>query len=209
MSRLGIRRAERKAIVAAVIFFFAASSLHGDTLTNEQLCSKGVARLSDSLVQQLDLDSIRSVTVAAIEGRFAQQFLDRLTSKLGDTDVTPYLQITDVPTKRPMLQAGIDDFSLSYRGVHSGLFSNGSVVREFRIAGYCRLLESDGRLLRSAAVRSLVVDDTVSYDEARLAYGNDAFLSPHLPPSLYQRLVEPGLIVGIAGALVYLFFASR
>jgi hypothetical protein len=79
----------------------------------------------------------------------------------------------------------------------------------FGISGASQLLGSDGRLLHSAVVSTLTLCDTLSYNEARAARGNDSFLSPTLPPTIYQRLVEPGLILGITGALVYLFFASR
>jgi len=58
-------------------------------------------------------------------------------------------------------------------------------------------------------VNAVTVSDTLSFGDARLVRGDDSFLSPALPPTLSQRVVEPGLIVGITGALVYLFFASR
>jgi len=93
--------------------------------------------------------------------------------------------------------------------MHRGFFSQGRVARMFGISGASQLLGSDGRLLHFAAVSTLTFCDTLSYNEARAARGKDSFMSPALPPTIYQRLVEPSLILGITGALVYLFFASR
>lgn len=185
------------------------SPLTAAVSTNDQLCASGVEALADSLTMKISLDSISAVTVVSVEGRFGKQLLDRMLSRLGSVGTSTYLQTSEVGSQRPLLQATVDENRLSYKGINSGLFSSGKVLREFRISGSCRLLQSDGKLIRTSVVKSLAIGDTLSFNDSRLAWGNDPFLCPELPPSLYQRLVEPGLILGITGVLIYLFFASR
>jgi hypothetical protein len=196
--------------LAAVLLLLAAvRPLPGAALSNEQFCLQGVAKLADSLALKLAVPADSGLLLLPIEGRFGQQLLTNLAASLDRSGVPIYLSATGVAGNRPFVKTIVDDYHLSYESVRHGLFSRGRVARVFSIGGNSKILEPDGRLLRTAGVSSMIIGDTLSNDEARAARGKDSFLSPALPPTTYQRLVEPGLILGITGALVYLFFASR
>jgi hypothetical protein len=194
------------AVVPLLIFSLSAAAA---VLSNEQLCEKGVELLADSLAGQLTASADSGVVLFPVDGRFGQQLLNNLAVRFDRSGIAVYLVSGGVDSKRPVVKTAVNDYHLSYEGVHRGFFSRGRVARMFGISGASQLLGSDGRLLRSVVVGTLTVCDTLSYDEARATRGKDSFMSPTLPPTIYQRLVEPGLILGITGSLVYLFFASR
>jgi hypothetical protein len=198
-----------KAVAAAVLMLLFSVSAAAALLSNEQLCKKGVESLADSLAGQLAASTDSGVTLLPIDGRFGQELLSNLAVSLERSGIPVYLVSGGVDSKRPVVKTIVNDYHLSYEGVHRGFFSQGRVARRFGISGASQLLGNDGRLLHSAAIGTLNLCDTLSYNEARAARGKDSFMSPTLPPTIYQRLVEPGLILGITGALVYLFFASR
>jgi len=193
-------------VVLLLLFYLSAAAA---VLSNEQLCEKGVETLADSLARQLTAPADSGVMLLPVDGRFGQQLLNNLAVKLERSGIPVYLVSGGVDSKRPFVKTTVNDYHLSYEGVHRGFFSQSRIARMFEISGASQLLGSDGRLLHSAVVGPLSLCDTLSYDEARAARGKDSFMSPTLPPTIYQRLVEPGLILGITGALVYLFFASR
>ena len=195
--------------IALMLLIGLALVAQGEVLSNERFCGRGIETMADTLVSRLQLERGRDVTLVTIGGRFGELLMHQLSTKLGQLGITTYLGGSAGAPDRPSMRAEISDCRLSYASANARLFSRGKILREFRIGGYCRLLQSDGRLLQSILLNSLVVSDTLSYDDARLARGSDRFLSPDLPPTVYQRLVEPGLIIGITGTLVYLFFASR
>jgi hypothetical protein len=198
-----------RALALTVLLLVFSLSAAAAVLSNEQLCEKGVETLADSLAGQLIVPADSGVMLLPVDGRFGQQLLNKLAVRLEHSGIAVYLVSTGVDSKRPVVKTIVNDYHLSYEGVHRGLFSQNRVARMFGISGAGQLLGSDGRLLRSVTVSTLTVCDTLSYDEARAARGKDSFMSPTLPPTISQRLVEPGLILGITGALVYLFFASR
>jgi hypothetical protein len=197
-----------RALASGVLLLFSLSAIAAK-LSNEQFCEKGVETLADSLAGQLTAPVDSGVLLLPVDGRFGQQLLNNLAIKLERSGIPVYLVSGGVDSKRPVVKTTVNDYHLSYEGVHRGFFSRGRVARMFGISGASQLLGNDGRLLHSAEVSTLTLCDTLSYTEARAARGKDRFLSPTLPPTIYQRLVEPGLILGITGALVYLFFASR
>ena len=198
-----------RALASAVLSLLFSLSATAAVLSNEQLCEKGVETLADSLAGQLTAPADSGVMLLPVDGRFGQQLLNNLAARLERSGIPVYLVSGGVDSKRPVVKTTVNDYHLSYEGVHRGFFSRGRVARMFGISGASQLLGSDGRLLHSAEVSALTLCDTLSYNEARAARGKNSFLSPTLPPTVYQRLVEPGLILGITGALVYLFFASR
>jgi hypothetical protein len=198
-----------KALVAAVLFSILFSTSFAAPPSNEQLCEKGIETLADSLATKLMAPADSGVTLLPVDGRFGQQLQNSLAVRLERSGIAVYLVSGGVDSKRPVVKTIVNDYHLSYEGVHRGFFSQARVARMFGISGASQLLGNDGRLLRSAVVSTLTLCDTLSYDEARAARGKDSLLSPALPPTIYQRLVEPGMILGITGALVYLFFASR
>ena len=198
-----------RALASAVLSLLFSLSATAAVLSNEQLCEKGVETLADSLAGQLTAPTDSGVMLLPVDGRFGQQLLNNLAVRFERSGIAVYLVSGGVDSKRPVVKTTVNDYHLSYEGVHRGFFSRGRVARMFGISGASQLLGSDGRLLHSAEVSTLILCDTLSYNEARAARGKNSFLSPSLPPTIYQRLVEPGLILGITGARVYLFFASR
>jgi hypothetical protein len=198
-----------RALATAVLLLIYSLSAPAAVLSNEQLCEKGVETLADSLAGRLTAPADSGVMLLPVDGRFGSQLLNNLAVSLERSGIPVYLVSGGVDSKRPIVKTTVNDYHLSYEGIHRGFFSQDRVARMFGISGASQLLGSDGRLLRSAVVSTLSLCDTLSYDEARAARGKDSFMSPTLPPTIYQRLVEPGLILSITGALVYLFFASR
>ncbi len=198
-----------RALTSAVAILILSASTAAAVLSNEQFCGRGVQALADSLVKRLAVPADSAVTLLPVDGRFGGQLFNEMAASLQRSGVPVYLVTTSIDSKRPVVKTTVNDYHLTYDGVQRGLFSQGRVTRMFEISGVSQLLESDGRMLLPAVVGVSTASDTLSHDEARAAWGKDGFLSPPLPPSVYQRLVEPGLIVGITGALVYLFFASR
>jgi hypothetical protein len=198
-----------RALVSVVLLLLFSLPAAAAVLSNERLCEKGVEMLADSLAGQLTAPTDSGVVLLSVDGRFGQLLLNDLAVRLERSGISVYLVSGGVDSKRPVVKTIVNDYHLSYEGVQRGFFSQGRVARMFGISGASQLLGGDGRLLHSAVASTLTVCDTLSYSEARAARGRDSFLSPILPPTIYQRLVEPGLILGITGALVYLFFASR
>lgn len=198
-----------RAPASAVLLLLFSLSATAAVLSNEQLCEKGVVLLADSLVTQLPIPADSGVMLLPVDGRFGQLLLNNLAAKLERSGIPVYLVSGENGSKRPVVKTIVNDYHLSYEGVRRGFFSQDRVARMFGISGAGQLLGSDGRLLHSVEVGTLTLYDTLSYNEARAVRGKDSFMSPTLPPTIYQRLVEPGLILGITGALVYLFFASR
>jgi hypothetical protein len=143
----------------------------------------------------------------------APRFADKLTNiiaqrlqRSGNTEVfLKPLANGDYST----FETRLDAITLTYVGIGRGVLRFPAVERKLQFDGFGRVLDSEGKLLSTFAVADLVFSDTLSYADAEAASGQGAFLSPPLPPSPYRRLVEPGLVLAVTGAVVYVFFASR
>ncbi len=199
----------RAAALMLLLSLLTAQSSGVAAISNDQFCEKGVEKLADSLASALSLPADSAALLLPIEGRFGPVLMDGLVAGLKRQGVSVYLANSENTVNRPVVKTTADDYHLSYEGVHRGLFSRGSVARVFSISAYSQVMGQDGKMWRSARISSLMFSDTLSYADARTARGKDSFMSPAMPPTVYKRLVEPGLILGITGALVYLFFASR
>ncbi len=148
-----------------------------------------------------------SLTVEA--GRYAEQLLNALTAELTSVrEMEVYLQPPD-SLRLPRLETRLDAIELSYVGIGRGVLKFPAIDRRLLLSGFGRVIDSDGKLLSTISVADLVFSDTLSYADAEAARGYEPFLAPSLPASPYRRLVEPGLVLTITGALVYVFFASR
>lgn len=193
-----------------VTLLISASATAASPPSNEQFCNLGIAILADSLGSKLVTASESGgVELDSISGRFGQKLQDLLAAGLEKSGIPVYFSSNGLALNRPIVKTTVNDYRFRYEGVRRGLFSQSKVARIFSVGASGRVLAPDGRLSRLAEVSAVTVCDTLSFGEARTARGDDVFLSPSLPPTLSQRVVEPGLIVGITGALVYLFFASR
>jgi hypothetical protein len=189
---------------------FLFYSLSFAAQSNQEFCASGVDKLAAALVADLDPGESSPLIVSDIDGRFGEILRGRLAERLRERGFGVYLAAADSSaTGKFLLQSTINEYSLKYVGSGGSAFRQGKVVREFVIGATNRLLERDGKLVRTFEARSVVLADTLSFDQARRAKGSDLFLSPALPPTTFQRLVEPGIIAGVTGVLVYLFFASR
>lgn len=177
--------------------------------SNLQLCSRGLDSAGAALAQDLNSGEYSRIIVSTIEGRFGEQLRNSLGAALTRAGKTVYYAAAGDNSEKLLLQSAINDYSLRYVGVGGGIFRQGKVAREFSVSAGGRLLAADGRLEHTLATQTLMIADTVSFDQARRARGDDSFLAPALPPTTFQRLIEPGVIAGITGVLVYLFFASR
>ncbi|MGB5105441.1 MAG: hypothetical protein WBP29_09260 [Candidatus Zixiibacteriota bacterium] len=192
-----------------LLTFLSAPTVRADVLTNLQLCSRGVDSTGALFANDLNSSEFSRIIVSTIEGRFGEALRSSIAASLTKRGKTVYYAAADDNSDRLLLQSTINDYSLRYVGIGGGVFRQGKVAREFSISAAGALLASDGRLERTLETRTLMVADTLSFDQARRARGDDTFLAPALPPTTFQRLIEPGVIAGITGVLVYLFFASR
>ena len=177
---------------------------------NHDFVALGIDSLAAVSVKDLNSVDFPNMIVSPVEGRFGETLRDRLAAKLMKKGIGAYLSQNDGDSHgKFLLQSTINDYSLKYSGTGGGVFRQGKVVREFAILSQSRLLAEDGKLVHTLDAQSLVLSDTLTFDQARRAQGDDAFYAPELPPTTFQKLVEPGIIAGITGILVYLFFASR
>lgn len=178
--------------------------------TNHDFVSAGIDSLAAVSVKDLNSVDFPNMIVSPVDGRLGETLRDRLAANLLKQGIGAYLSQDESNSQgKFLLQSTINDYSLKYTGTGSGVFRQGKVVREFAILSQSRLLADDGKLVRTLDAQSYVVSDTLTFDQARRVRGDDVFYSPGLPPTTFQRLVEPGIIAGITGILVYLFFASR
>lgn len=177
---------------------------------NHDFVASGLDSLAAVSVEDLNSVEFPNMIVSPVDGRFGENLRDRLAANLLKKGIGAYLAPNEGESRgKFLLQSTINDYSLKYIGTGGGVFRQGKVVREFAVLSQSRLLADDGKLVRTLDAQSLVLSDTLTFDQARRARGDDAFYSPTLPPTTFQRLVEPGIIAGITGILVYLFFASR
>ena len=184
------------------------SSTRADVASNEAFCANVLAEACDSLLLQLSLPIDGPLFLLPVNGYHGDLFYDRLADQLHEQGVALYLS-DSASGRAPSLQTSLDRFELAYRGVNSGLISRGRVERSCIVSATARLLAEDGRLLRAATLSALKRVETLDYDAAKLARSGSGFYAPEMPPSVFQRVVEPALILSITGALVYLFFASH
>jgi hypothetical protein len=176
--------------------------------SNEEFCAGTLREVADSLIADLQPPQQAGVVLLPTAGFRGELLYDRLVESLQNRGYEVYLSDSS-SSQRPSLQTSLDGLQLDYHGLHSGFFSRGQVERSCLVSAGARLLDSQGKLLNSASIVSYGMSDTLDFESARLARSGDGLYSPDMPASLYQRLVEPTLILSITGALVYLFFASR
>lgn len=190
--------------------FFLASKVLIAAPANNDFVAAGIDSLAAVAVADLNSVEFPTLIVSSVEGRFGETLRHRLAANLLKRGITAYLTTEEGDKQgKYLLQSTISDYSLKYVGAGGGIFRQGKVIREFKIDSESRLLADDGRLVKSLEGQSLTLSDTLSFDQARQARGEDLFMAPTLPPTTFQKLVEPGIIAGVTGILVYLFFASR
>ncbi len=176
---------------------------------NAEFCSAGVDSLAVRIAADLNSGENIDMIVANIEGRFGERLRSCVAARLMGGGSNVFLHPADTLSRtKYLLQSVINEYSLRYVGIGGGAFRQGRITRQFAISAISHLVGPDGKLVRSLE-SSAVVADTLNFDQAREARGGDSFLAPALPATTFQRVVEPGIIAGITGVLVYLFFASR
>ncbi len=175
-------------------------------LDNRRFCEQTLSLLADSLVEKLELSSTDTIWTRLSESPvFLQQ---QLVEKLHEQGTRLYLG--QEPASGALnLEAETTALSLHYEAYGQSFFRKGRIRRTCEVSGQCILLDADGQLLRTALVGSLILADSLSFNQAAAARTGQGAYAPEMPGSLFQRVVEPSLIVGITGTLVYLFFASR
>ena len=174
-----------------------------------QLCTRGIDSTGAIIANDLNSGEYSGIIVSTIDGRFGEALRNSIGAALTKLGKSVYYAVPDDNKEKLLLQSTVNDYSLKYVGVGGGLFRQGKVAREFSVSAAGRITAPDGKLERTLETRTLMIADTLSFDQARRARGDDPFLAPALPPTTFQRLIEPGVIAGITGVLVYLFFASR
>lgn len=189
-----------------VILLVAAAT--AGTIDNRQFVERGIDAFSDSLILTLLVGYRDAVAIDSVAGPLGEAMRQSLARRLSAQGLASYLGGNQREGKL-LLQSYVNDYSLTYRNADAGLFRQGQVERVFTLAGYGRTIRSDGELQQAGEVAIVALRDTLSFEQARAARAPGSLLSPELPPTLFQRVVEPGIVVSITGALVYLFFASR
>lgn len=196
----------RMVTILSWCLLFGTLSATTENLDNRRFCERALSLVADSLLDKLALDSTQAIwpMPSGDENPLAGQMVQRLHERgfnvyLGETPASESLQ----------LDCELSNLKLEYQGVSKGLFRQGEVKRVCTSSGKCSLIGLDGRLLKQAQVPLSRSSDTISFAEAEAACVGQGIYAPALPPSVFQRVVEPTLVVGITGTLVYLFFASR
>ncbi len=169
---------------------------------------QGIARYCDSLITRLGPFTGAAVAVDSVGGELGFELRHRLATSLTHGGISAHLDDHNRGGKL-LLQTFIQDATLEYLSVGAGIFRQGRVMRVFTMSGFGRVLDSAGVMTRSLESLSVSVADTLEINAARAARGTGRLLAPEMPATLFQRLVEPGIVVSITGALVYIFFASR
>lgn len=197
-------------VVAAALCLntFLFLSAAAGTESNEEFCAGTLREVADSLIADLRPPQQSGVVLLPTSGFRGELLYNRLVETLQNQGYAVYLSDSS-SSQRPNLQTSLDGLDLNYHGLHSGLFSRGEVERTCVVSAGARLLDGQGKLLNSTSIVTYGMSDTLDFESARLARSSDGLYAPDMPASLYQRLVEPALILSITGALVYLFFASR
>ncbi|MFH2056528.1 MAG: hypothetical protein ABIJ61_11255 [bacterium] len=198
---------------ACLTFFMlvgASAVLADEPLNNMQFCEKALSLLADSLLGKLQVTPDDTIwTHKSDSTSLLQQYLvEKLQARgvslfLGEQIGTDRLWLGILQSESSTLP------KLRYQAFGQGLFRQGRVERIFEVNGAAMLTEGDGLLRQTARVDRLVLVDSLSFDQAKAAREGDGLYAPEMPASLFQRVVEPTLVVGITGTLVYLFFASR
>lgn len=178
------------------------------TIDNRQFVERGIDAFSDSLILTLLVGHRDAVAIDSVAGPLGEALRQSLARRLSAHGLTSYLGGGERDGKL-LLQTFVNDYSLAYRNADAGLFRQGQVERVLTLAGYGRTIQPGGELQQAGGVTLVALRDTLSFEQARAARAPGSQLSPELPPTLFQRIIEPGIVVGITGALVYLFFASR
>ncbi|MCK4858733.1 MAG: hypothetical protein KAT58_12235 [candidate division Zixibacteria bacterium] len=177
--------------------------------SNRQFCARAVGSLADSLIVKLQLQPAGSIRLKSTDGDLDKLLHGQLAEGLHGQGFEVYLGEESRPNQMLQLEAAITAFNLSYQSEHQSLFSRGEIRRTCTLSATARLLSEEGRLLKTASLGDFEQSDILTYRAAKQARSGGELYSPELPASMFQRVVEPVLIVGITGVLVYLFFASR
>lgn len=177
---------------------------------NEARLNHGFQKLADTLFTSISPHIPQHKIYLQVEATVHEDHLTNILAQRIRQDGEYEVFLNPSATEELVtLETKLDGVVLSYVGIGRGLLRYPAVERRLQFDGFGRAIDADGRLLTTFAVANLVFSDTLSYAEAEAAAGETAFLAPPLPPSPYRRLVEPGLVLTITGALVYVFFASR
>jgi hypothetical protein len=195
-------------IMASVgMMSFSPTHCRGAT-SNEQFCNLAMGELADSLLDRIELKQGEAIQLAPIEDRFGEELRRQLAERLHHIGVVVYLGVDAAPSGRIMTTA-VKDLMLTYQREGGGMFSRGKIKRTFSAMVTGTLQWNDGQLAQVVSIPRYVKSDILSSREALQARGGDGFLTPEIPLSFQQRILEPSFVVVITGALVYLFFASR
>lgn len=196
----------RLASVLLLLSGLTLSTCIATELDNREFCSRSFSLAADSLIDRLSLETGPSYRLL-LEGA-SDLLTTALIERLHDRGYKVYLR-QDTAAGALELACEPQYQRLTYQGIGQGLFRQGMVGRLCEVGGSCRLSDDEGRLLRTAQLTKFAFADTISFEQAEAAREGDDLYAPEMPATLFQRVVEPSLVVGITGTLVYLFFASR
>ncbi len=177
-------------------------------MDNRSYVKAGVVHLSGIISDSITVAANSAIRIDPIEGRCGIDLAHSLATNLTARGFRILLANAADPADFS-LQTTVKEYSLRYRAVGGRLFRQSRIERSFSISAGAVLSTGTGKFVRALHDAQLVQRDTLSFAEARQARGDDPFLAPPLPPGVFQRVVEPSIVVGITGALVYFFFASR
>jgi hypothetical protein len=200
-----------KAVLISILLLFAAGTTTAtEQLDNRRFHEKAMSMLADSLLEKLEITQSDTIWTRTSDSALLLQLL---VTKLHKRGIDVYsarqpavgclwlrIRLSSASSYPPLLR---------YEPFDRGLFRQGRIRRICEVNGAVALWRSEGPLWREARVSSLVLVDNLSYSQAEAAREGSGAYAPEMPASLFQRVVEPSLIVGITGTLVYLFFASR
>jgi hypothetical protein len=190
-----------------ILVFISFRTSFSQPPTNEQVV---ISAVRDEVDKNFSSDSASALLVVASEKE-----LDLLVAgAIADAMRTKYPQVLLSSTAAPNaenLTFNIEGFDFAFRkGASRGFLKTHKIRRDLQTQ--LRITIKNGTDGQLREVKDLTISHSDTLDPAWVKYVNSRNineLAPQAPPSGWSRYVEPTLVIGAVGALVYLFFANR
>lgn len=194
-------------ILAALIVSGPAASAQGLVETNEQVV---ISSVREAVIESLKTESYRSMVLSLAEKGIERPVSNGIAEALRGLGVE-VLGDGSGDDEVEKLAYDILGFDFSYEGGKSrGFLRKPMIRREF--AAQIRIAVKAPPRDRIVYLNEIGVkyDDSIAPEFVDLARSRDIpELAPDPPGSGWIRFVEPAIVTGAVGALVYLFFANR
>ncbi len=199
--------APRTFLFSLLLAFIGFTSVWSQPVTNEQIVVNSVR---EQITQGIEKDSAAALLI--ISGEKDLEIL--IAGAIADAMRSKYPQVLLSSTLAPNadnLQFDLQGFDFSFsKGASRGFLKAHKIKRQLQAQLRITIRSGMDGQLREVKDFSVAYNDVI--DPAWAKYVNSRNipeLAPQAPASGWSRYVEPTLVIGAVGALVYLFFANR